>query len=103
MIQLTDNMKLKKEDKSVYASVLLRRENNNNSKPWELESKRDLGGRGHVKKWEKGSGWRRWGEIQMVRILIRGVCVAVGEGELGVATRKSEKPEKQESSRNQQG
>ena len=95
MIQLTDHMKLKrKEDQRVDASVLLRRGNKiiKGSRGWEgLGRKRGEGGekRGRIR---YGRRWRRCTEGQEIEQR----CVAMGDGELGVATRKSQMPGKQE-------
>jgi hypothetical protein len=92
MIQPTDHLKLKKEDQSVDASILLRRgnkiiiENNHGGG--------ELGGREEKK---KGGGRIRYGEGQERSTGCQETeekYVAVGDGELGVATRKSQMPEK---------
>ena len=96
MIQLTDYMKLKKENQSVDASVLLRRGN-----------KTITGDRGkELRGGEEGKGGRipcerRLGEVQEVRKLDG--HVTVGNGELGAASRKSQMSGKQEILRTQQG
>ena len=64
---------------------------------------RDMGGRKEGK--EKGGGLkyrRRWGKSTEGQEFERS-CVAVGDGELGIATRKSQMPRKQEAPRTQQG
>lgn len=93
MTQLTDHMKFKKkEDQSVDISVLLRR-----NKIITAGRRREGSGRER-----EGEGKRRtgsgvggdWGEYRELEIEWR--CVAVESGELGVATRKSQMPRKQE-------
>ena len=98
-------MKLKKkEDQSVDASVLLRRGN-----------KIITGGSGEGRILEgerRGRGkegrilWKETVEIQRVRKLNRGVystTLNIGDGDPGVATRKSQMSGKQEVSKTQQG
>jgi hypothetical protein len=95
MMQLTDHMMLKgKEDQIVDPSVLPQR---GNKIIKEVEGLRDMGGReeGEGKKRKRiryGRRWRRCTEGQEIEQR----CVAMGEGELGVATRKSQMPGKQE-------
>ena len=95
MIQLMDHMKLKrKEDQRVDASVLLRRGNKiiKGSRGWEeLGRKRRRRGEKGVRI-RYGRRWRRCTEGQEIEQR----CVAMGDGELGVATRKSQMPGKQE-------
>ena len=79
---------------------LLRRGN----KIREVEGGSDLGGRqaGERKKRGRiryGRRWRRCTEGQEIEQR----CVAMGDGELGVATRKSQMPGKQEPPRTPQG
>ena len=96
-----NHMKLKrKEDQRVDASVLLRMGNNTikGSRGWEeLGRKREGGGgRGRIR---YGKRWRRCTEGQEIEQR----CVAMGDGELGVATRKSQMPGKQEPPRTPRG
>jgi hypothetical protein len=99
MIQVTDHMKDKKEDKSVDASVLLRRGNNI-----------IMGGRG----WEglgrkKERREEREGRIRYGRRLgrctegqdIEQRLVAMGNGQLGLAKGKSQMPGKHKAPRTQ--
>ena len=88
-------MKLKnKEDQSVDVSVLLRRRNKiiKGSRGWEGLERERRGGR------ENEGQNRVWEEMEeMYRGSENGKrCVAVGNGELQVATRKSQMPGKQE-------
>jgi hypothetical protein len=62
---------------------------------WEEEKKR----RGEEKKNQVWGRWRRCTE----GLEIEQNCVAMGKGELRVATRKSQMPEKQEPPRTSQG
>jgi hypothetical protein len=90
-------MKLrKKKDQSVEASELLRRGNKivtGRRGTWE-EEKRERGKRGRIRY------WRRLDDIQRVSKVNRGVR-QLGNGELGVATRKSQMPGKQKAPRTQ--
>ena len=95
MIQFTDHMKFKKnEDKSVDASVLHRR---GDKIIMGGRGGRELGRRGgrEEEKWGRIRCGRRWGKCTECEE-IEQRCVAIGDGELGVATRKSQMPEKQE-------
>ena len=91
-------MKLKKKkDQSVDASVLLKRGN-----------KIIRGGREWEGFWRnRGGGGEKVGRIRCGRSTegqeIEQRCVAMGDGELGVATRKSQMPGKQEPPRTPQG
>jgi hypothetical protein len=100
MIQLTDDMKLKKkEDQSEDASFLLRRGNKINKGVRESERFRKERGEG-----EKGVMARcrmRLGR-HTVGQEIEQRCVAVGDVELEVDTRKSQMPGKQEAPRTHQ-
>ena len=101
MIQLTDHMKVKKkEDQSVDASVLLRRGNKiiTGARGWEgLGRKR--GGR-EEKSGDRIRCGRRRGRCTEGQE-IEQTCIAMEDGELGVATRKSQMPGKQEAPRTQ--
>ena len=102
MIQFTDHMKLKrKEDQRVDASVLLRRGNKiiKGSRGWEGLGRKRRGGGEKRSRIRYGRRWRRCTEGQEIEQR----CVAMGDGELGVATRKSQMPEKQEAPRTQWG
>jgi hypothetical protein len=90
-VQLTDHMKLKrKEDQRVDASVLLRRGNKimEGSRGWEGLGRKRRGGRG-----KEGKN-QVWEEMEGQEVEQR--CVAVWNGDLGVATRKSQMLEEQE-------
>jgi hypothetical protein len=88
MIQLIDHMKLKrKEDQRVDVSVLLRMQNKiiKGSREWESLGEKEEGEgekRGRIR---HGKRWRRCTEGQE----IKQSYVAMGNGELEVATRKS--------------
>jgi hypothetical protein len=95
------HMKLKKEDQSVDASVLLKR-----------GSKIIMGGRGREgsKRIEEGEDkrgqgqvWKKIGERSTEGQEVEQRCVAIGDGELGVATRKPQMSGKQEVPRSQLG
>jgi hypothetical protein len=91
-------MKLKrKEDQRVDASVLLRRKNKiiKGSRGWEGLSKK-RGGRGETE--GQNHLWKRFTEGHQIEQR----CVAMVDGELGVATRKFQMPEKQEPPRTPQ-
>jgi hypothetical protein len=88
----------RKEDQRVVASVLFRSKNNiiKGSRGWE-----GLG-------WKRGGGREKRGKIRNGRRCTEGQeieqrCVAVGDGELEVATRKFQMPEKQEPPRTPMG
>jgi hypothetical protein len=102
-IQLTDHMKLmKKENQNLDASVLLRRENKITLRGREREGLgRERGGEGKRGQ-EQGQVWEEMGRCIEGQV-IEQWCVAVGDGEFGVATRKSQMPGKQEVSRTQLG
>ena len=92
MIQLTDHMKLKKEDQSVDASILLR-----SGEKYSLKVERGLGRKGGVGQ-EKtggrircGKSWGRCTEVQEV-----GKRVSIKDGKLGLANRESQMQGKQD-------
>ena len=90
-----DHMKFKrKEDQSVDTSILLRMWNNIIKCSRGCEGLRRKRGRGEEKRGRirYGRRWRRCTEGQEIEQR----CVAMGDGELGVATRKSQMPGKQE-------
>jgi hypothetical protein len=88
-ILLTYHMKPKEEDQSVDASLLLRREGRG----------REGCGR---KRGREGRGGRRQGRSTEGQEFEQ-KYIAVGEEELGVATRKSQMPRTQEVPKTQQG
>ena len=93
-VQLMDHMKLKrKEDQRVTVSVMLRRGNKiiKESRGWEELGRKRRGG-GEKRRIRYGRRWRRCTEGQKIEQR----CVAMGDGELGVATRKSQMPGKRE-------
>jgi hypothetical protein len=98
-----DHMKLKrKEDQRVDASVLLRRRNNiiKGIRGWEeLGRKR----RGEGEKEGQNQVWEEIEEMYREDQEIEQRCVAMGHGELRVATKKSQMPGKQEPPRTPQG
>ena len=97
-----NHMKLKnKEDRSVDASVLLRRGNNiiKGSRGWKGPG-RKRGGGGEKEESRIRYG-RRWRCTEGQEIEQR--YVVVGDGELGVATRKSQLAGKQEPPRTSRG
>ena len=92
-------MKLKKkEDQSVDASVLLRRGNKiiTGGRGWE-GLRRNGAGRG--KRGGQDQVWEETGDMNREGQEIEQSCVAMGEGELGAGTRKSQMPRKQEAPR----
>jgi hypothetical protein len=99
MTQLMDHMKFKrKEDQRMGASVLLRSGNKiiKGSGGWEGLGRKRRGGRdeGQNQVWEETE--------EMYNQEIERRCVAMGDGELGAATRKSQTLEKQEPPRTSQ-
>jgi len=101
-IQFTDYMKLKKkEDQNVDASVFLSRRNKilMGHRGWEGLGRKE-GGEG-----EKGDQDRVWEEIGWYTEgqEVEQRSVAIGDGELGVATSKSQMPRKQEAPSTQHG
>jgi hypothetical protein len=103
MIQVTDHMKLKrKEDqREVDASVLLTRENKIilGSRGWEGLVRKRRGGERKRGRIRYGRRWRRCTEGHEMKQR----CVAIEDGELGVTTRMSQIPGKQEHSRTHRG
>jgi hypothetical protein len=93
MIQFMEHLKLKrKEDQRVDASALLRRGTKiiKGSRGWEgLVSMRRGGGEKEGKN-QYGKRWRRCTEGQE----FEQSCVSMGDGELGLATKKSQMPGK---------
>ena len=86
MIQLTDHMKLeRKEDQRMDACVLLRRGNKI------IKGSRGQEGLGRKKRGRGGKEGKNqvWEEITEGQEFEQR-CVAIGDGELGVATRKSQ-------------
>jgi hypothetical protein len=94
MIQLRDNMKLKRnEDQRMHVSVLLRSGNRviKGSREWDGLGRNRRGG-GEEGRIRYGRRWKRCIEIQEIEQR----CVAMGDRELWVATRKSQMPGNQE-------
>jgi len=93
-------MKLKKEDQSVDASVLLGKGNKiiTEGRRWEGPG-RKKGGKGKRATGSGVGGDRRSTDAQEIEQR----CAAIGDKELGVATRKFQMPGKQEVPRTQQG
>jgi hypothetical protein len=77
----------KKEDQSVHASVLLRKENKIITKDRRREGSGRERGRGREKK-QQNQVWEETGELRQEGQKIELRCVAVGNVELEVATRK---------------
>ena len=102
MTQLTDHMKPKKERKlhqSVGATV-----QSKENQLWEVKREgEDLGGREEGEGKGGSSDMGGDGERSTEGQEFESRCVAVGDGELGVATRKSQMPGTQEVPRTQQG
>jgi hypothetical protein len=94
-------MKLKKkEDKNVDASSFLERGSNYSQ---DVEGGRDLGGKKEDEGKRGAESGMQGGDRDNIQKSNRGMCVAMGYGELGVATIKPQMPGKQEVPRTQWG